>query len=60
MEKKKNLQGNEIKKLDKKKTEYEIDTKKNDRKIIPPKASSENLWILSFALVGGVLISKYI
>ena len=29
-------------------------------KIIPPKTSSENLWILSFSLVGGILISKYI
>ena len=39
----KKLQGNET---------------KIDSKIIPPKASSENLWILPFALVGGVLISK--
>ena len=40
-----------------KKVKKKTETKK-DSKIIPPKASSENLWILSFALVGGVLISK--
>ena len=58
---------NETKKNETKKNE----TKKNetntlglsdlsDLSKITPKAPSENLWILSFAMVGGILIAKYI
>ena len=60
-ESKKDIKKNESKKDLKNNTLKDIsDLSGKSSKIIPPKTSSENLWILSFSLVGGILISKYI
>ena len=61
----KNDNKNEIKKNEYKKDAERV-TKNNQLKDVSdiskiiPKASSENLWILSFSIVGGVLIAQYV